>query len=299
MGSTKKVALVTGATGIQGRALISHLSKPDSGWDEIYGVSRKPLDFENRAKRLSFDMYDMKGAKYYEDYVIERRKKGAKWTWSSLRPGCIIGYSLGFMNLLHNIGVYGTMCKELGYAFRFPGTPVAYKVLLDCVDVDLLADCQIWLATHPEAQNDFYNISNGDIFRFEQLWPVLAAWFGVEVGPSLRIPLTQFMPHHKDTWASIIKKHGLKDIPFEKMAQWEFADAIFSVPSDGFGDVTKLRKAGYEKHRLYTEEVFIHKLDTLADMKVIPRYSSKNECPSCPACPGATWTSEEGVKKLV
>ena len=104
MGSTKKVALVTGATGIQvgsgtlsvnmsasspappfdldldvscieedatavesersghlwvqGRALISHLSKPDSGWDEIYGVSRKPLDFENRAKRLSFDMYD-------------------------------------------------------------------------------------------------------------------------------------------------------------------------------------------------------------------------------------------------
>lgn len=22
-----------------------------------------------------------------EDYVIERRKKGAKWSWSSLRPG--------------------------------------------------------------------------------------------------------------------------------------------------------------------------------------------------------------------
>ncbi len=43
------------------------------------------------------------------------------------------------------------------------------KVLLDCVDVDLLADCQIWLATHPEAQNDFYNISNGDTFRFQQV----------------------------------------------------------------------------------------------------------------------------------
>ena len=43
----------------------------------------------------------------------------------------------------------------------------------------------------------------------------------------------------------------------------------------------------------------MHKLDTLADMKVIPRYRSKTECPSCPACPGAIWTSEEGVKKLV
>ncbi len=35
-----------------------------------------------------------------------------------LHAGCIIGYSLGFMNLLHNIAVYGTLCKELGYAFR-------------------------------------------------------------------------------------------------------------------------------------------------------------------------------------
>ncbi len=46
---------------------------------------------------------------------------------------------------------------------------MAYKVLLDCVDVDLLADAQIWLATHPQAQNDGYNISNGDQFRFQQV----------------------------------------------------------------------------------------------------------------------------------
>ncbi|EIE22698.1 hypothetical protein COCSUDRAFT_63836 [Coccomyxa subellipsoidea C-169] len=272
MTSTKKVALVTGATGIQGRALISHLSKPDFGWDEIFAVSREPLDFDNRAKQLSFDMYDKEGAKYYEDYVIERRKKGAKWTWSSLRPGCIIGYSQGYMNLLHNIAVYGTLCKELGGLFRFPGTPVAYKVLLDCVDVDLLADAQIWLATHPQAQNDGYNISNGDQFRFQQLWPVLASWFKLDVGPSLRIPLTKFMPHHKDLWAFIVKKHNLKDIPFKKLAQWEFADAMFTVPSDEFGDVNKLRKAGYDKQRLYTEEVVLHKLDYLAKMKVIPKY---------------------------
>lgn len=49
------------------------------------------------------------------------------------------------------------------------------KVLLDCVDVDLLVDCQIWLATHPEAQNDFYNISNGDVFRFQQVRCLLIA----------------------------------------------------------------------------------------------------------------------------
>ena len=50
-----------------------------------------------------------------------------------------------------------------------------------------------------------------------QLWPRLALWFGLGVAPPLRIPLTMFMPHHKDLWASIVKKYNLKDIPFEKV----------------------------------------------------------------------------------
>ena len=50
-----------------------------------------------------------------------------------------------------------------------------------------------------------------------QLWPKLAEWFGLDVAPPLHIPLTKFMPHHKDLWASIIKKYNLKDIPFEKV----------------------------------------------------------------------------------
>jgi hypothetical protein len=33
--------------------------------------------------------------------------------------GPIIGYSLGYMNLLHVIAVYGTLCKELGVPFRY------------------------------------------------------------------------------------------------------------------------------------------------------------------------------------
>ena len=34
---------------------------------------------------------------YYamEDYVFARQQQGAKWNWSTYRPGPIIGYSLG------------------------------------------------------------------------------------------------------------------------------------------------------------------------------------------------------------
>jgi hypothetical protein len=56
-----------------------------------------------------------------------------------------------------------------------------------------------------------------------QLWPKLAEWFGLDVAPPLRIPLTSFMPLHKGKWAEIVKKYDLKDIPFEKVC-FPFAD---------------------------------------------------------------------------
>ena len=39
-------------------------------------------------------------------------------------------------------------------------------MLFDCADADLLADAQLFLATHPGAQNEAYNINNGDVFRW-------------------------------------------------------------------------------------------------------------------------------------
>ena len=33
---------------------------------------------------------------------------------------------------------------------------------------------------------DAFNIANGDLFRWSELWPKLAAYFGLEVAPPLR-----------------------------------------------------------------------------------------------------------------
>ena len=49
---------------------------------------------------------------------------------------------------------------------RFPGPPKAYEVLQECIDVDMMADGQIWLATHSNAQNTAYNLNTGDVFRW-------------------------------------------------------------------------------------------------------------------------------------
>src|SRR5262245_45712756 len=52
----KKTALVIGATGVSGRALITHLERqPD--WD-VVGVSRKKPYFDTRARFISVDLMD-------------------------------------------------------------------------------------------------------------------------------------------------------------------------------------------------------------------------------------------------
>lgn len=57
--------------------------------------------------------YDM------EDYCIARVTKGADWTWSSVRPNPVCGFSTGSaMNLTMTIAVYASICKELGLPFR-------------------------------------------------------------------------------------------------------------------------------------------------------------------------------------
>lgn len=54
---------------------------------------------------------------YYdqEDYLAARVAGGACWTWNTLRPGPICGFSSGsFMNIVTSTALYATVAKELG-----------------------------------------------------------------------------------------------------------------------------------------------------------------------------------------
>ena len=50
-----------------------------------------------------------------------------------------------------------------------------------------------------------------------QLWPKLAAWFGLRPGPVLRVPLATYMPHHEGTWERTVHRYGLKKTPYTKV----------------------------------------------------------------------------------
>jgi nucleoside-diphosphate-sugar epimerase len=212
---------------------------------------------------------------YYnmEDYCIERRKAGATWSWGSLRPNPVCGFSTGsFMNITMTIAVYAALCKELGYPFRFPGSKTGYDVLLEVVDADLLAEAMVWVATTPEAQDASYNVSNGDVFRWSEVWPKLAAYFDLPLAEPQKFGMTTLMSTQEKeaAWTKLQKEHSLEQIAFKDVATWPFGDWVFGQETDWFSNVSKLRRAGFHQMNIDTAEMFIRQFDQLKKNKIIP-----------------------------
>ncbi|BDA49858.1 3-oxo-Delta(4,5)-steroid 5-beta-reductase [Coccomyxa sp. Obi] len=210
---------------------------------------------------------------YYpmEDFCINRKAEGAPWTWSSLRPNPVCGFSTGSaMNLTMTIAVYASICKELSIPMRFPGSAAAYDALLEVVDVAVLADAAQWIALHPEAANTSYNCSNGDVFRWSDVWPKLASFFELAPGEPQKFSMVTVMADYEDTWNRIVKQHSLVPHTYKEIATWEFGDWVFGQEKDWFTSVNKLRRAGYHQMTVDTCDMFVQQFQKLREDKVIP-----------------------------
>ena len=77
--------------------------------------------------------------------------------------------------------------------------------------MDVLCAATIFISTHKQCENQAYNINNGDLFRWKELWPKIAKHFGLETGPNLHINLTTQMgtPDKKELWDKIVKVTAL------------------------------------------------------------------------------------------
>ena len=177
------------------------------------------------------------------------------------------------MSLLPTIAVYGTLMKELGLEMHFPGTEAAYEAPMEVCDARVLADAMFHISTHSDAGNAAYNINNGDIFRWSDVWPKLCEeGFGVKAGRPLNVgDLTQAMSVYENVWGEIAKKHGLKEILYKKLATWKFMEFVFQMPSSGwFSNTIKLRRAGYHGMVVDSGESMVAGLQEMRANKIIP-----------------------------
>ncbi|UOX89426.1 SDR family oxidoreductase [Amycolatopsis sp. FBCC-B4732] len=199
-----------------------------------------------------------------QQQFLERR--AGSWTWSAIRPSVVGGTALGNpMNLALVIAVYASISKELGVPLRFPGKPGAYDSLLEMTDAGLLASATTWATNHQGA----FNIANGDLFRWRELWPKLAAYFGLEVAPPLRMALVDVMADKAPLWTSMATRHGLSSSYADVSSSWAFADFVFGWDYDVFADTSKSRRAGFGEY-VETEQMFYRLFDEFRKARVIP-----------------------------
>ncbi|KAM0011924.1 putative 3-oxo-5-beta-steroid 4-dehydrogenase [Helianthus debilis subsp. tardiflorus] len=212
---------------------------------ELYGKATHDTPYHEDLPRLDVPNF------YYtlEDILFESvgRKEGL--TWSIHRPGLIFGFSpYSLINLIGALCVYATICKHEGVPLKFPGTKEGWESYHDCSDADLIAEQHIWAAVDPNAKNEAFNISNGDVFKWKRLWKVLAEQFEIENGGfdegGERVSLVEMMKDKGGVWDEIVSEKGLVSTKLEEVAAWWFADAMLGM--EGFLDtMNKSKEHGF------------------------------------------------------
>lgn len=205
-----------------------------------------------------------------QQMLLEARQPGTNWRWTALRPSVVGGLSTGNpMNLALSLAVYAAICKELNIPLRFPGRPGAWHSLIEMTDSGLLARATLWAAASEAAENQAFNVNNGDLFRWQEMWPRIAAWFDLPVAPPLPMSLREVMADKAAIWQKMAAKYQLRESNIGAITGWEFVDFVFSWDYDMFADGSKIRRAGFHDY-CETEQMFFQLFSQFRQMKLIP-----------------------------
>jgi nucleoside-diphosphate-sugar epimerase len=237
---------------------------------EAYARIKPDTPFREEQPRLDYPNF------YYEQEDILFAAAGRHdWTWSVHRPHTVIGWAIGnAMNMGVTLAVYGTICRETGRPFVFPGSPEQYNAATDVTDSRILAAQLEWAATTPAAANQALNIVNGDVFRWRRMWGIVAAGLGVEPAeyPGQPTPLVEQMQDAAREWEGIVQRHGLRAYPVEVLASWWHSDADLGRTIETFTDMSKSRRLGFLEYQ-ETSVSFNDLFDRLRAERVIPTYA--------------------------
>ena len=254
--SVQHVALVTG---------LKHYLGPFEAYTKAGTLPETPVREEH--PRLNIENF------YYaqEDEVYAASARDG-FSWSVHRPHTVIGKAVGnMMNMGTTLAVYASICKETGRPFRFPGSAAQWNGLSDVTDARVLADHLIWASTTDAARNQAFNITNGEVFRWNWLWYKLADWFGVEAAGfdgTIR-PLEAELAGDDNVWQQITTKYNLEEPTLNRLASAWHTDLDLGRPIEVMTDMSKSRKMGFTVYQ-DTRESFFDLFERLREERLIP-----------------------------
>jgi nucleoside-diphosphate-sugar epimerase len=208
-----------------------------------------------------------------QDYL---RAMGAEraWHWTIFRPASICGESFASaMNPIPALGAYAAVLKAEGQPLHYPG---GETTVAQATDAELLAHAIAWAGEAPAARDQVFNMTNGDVFMWEAVWPALAKAFGMEPGGRVPMRLATEMPARAAVWDRVRAEHELRSPDLERFVglSFQYIDSLL-----GIDDPTRVNPAVMSPIKLH-EAGFHEVVDTERSMtQWLRRFQDKRYLP--------------------
>jgi nucleoside-diphosphate-sugar epimerase len=262
------------------RNLVEPLTKAAHGLKHIsvvhgakaYGGHVRPLKVPGREDRD--EHYDHPNFYWPQQAYIKEKQKGQDWAWTIFRPELIVGGAIGCaMNLIPVIGAYAALLRERGEPLAFPGGP---PYVWEATDADLLARAFAWAGEAQSARNQAFNVTNGDVLVWQNIWPAIADALGMEFAEPKPRSMATMMSESGAAWDAIRAKYklaapGLMEFLGESH---HYADFCFgygarnAIPAHLLSNI-KIRKAGFSDC-VDSEAMFRHWIKVFQDARLLP-----------------------------
>jgi len=146
---------------------------------KAYGVHVRPLAVPAREGRS--EMREQPNFYWAQEDYLRRVQAGRDWLFTILRPVLVVGEAIGgAMNLIPALGAHAAVMRERGPILPYPG---GAERVSQAVDADLLARAIAWAGEAPAAVDETFNVTNGDVFTWPNIWPAIAEAVGMRPGP--------------------------------------------------------------------------------------------------------------------
>ncbi len=180
------------------------------------------------------------------------------------------------MNPIPALGAYAALLRERGEPLLFPGQDTL-PGLHEALDARIMAEALAWAALSPAARGGTYNVTNGDVFIWENAWPAIARAVGMEPGEHRPLLLSEELPARQAEWAAIVAKYALAApasiIDFAGLNSLTYTDMVLRsggrAPVPLLNSTIAIRQAGFNGC-IDTEDMFTSLFRELQAQRMLP-----------------------------
>jgi len=254
---------------LDGAGALEHLSLMQG--TKAYGAHVGPMRVPGRERR---ERHPHDNFYWLQEDLLRERAARDGFHFTVWRPPVIFGHALGApMNPIAPLVTFAAVAKHEGRPLCWPGGRTGP---IDGMDARLLARALEWGAQAESARDEVFNIANGDVFVWENVWETIAMAMGMEAGDPEPLRLAEFMPGKAELWAEIVAKHGLRAPGLIEFVGDSF---VYLDMQFGFGrefpsppsmlSTIKLRQAGFEEC-IDSEDMFVEWIQWMQQARLIP-----------------------------